>query len=516
MKSIGKKIILWSLLGITHWAILPNSSRAEPWVDTSNMVLRSSIQYLADSSLINIPTTTFPLMWHDIGDALADINVKTLNLHQLNAFKIVQRHHEYAQSEQQSIAVHVAAEDRRFTSYGDDFRDKNSISLSKTFIGDRFAANITTTRVQDPLDDESSRLDGSYLAASLGNWVISLGMQDRWWGPAWDSNLSLTNNARPIPALSLSRKSAKDFSIPFTALNIPWTITTFMGVMVDDRIIEDTLLWGFRLGFKPTRHLEINLTRLVQWAGKDRPHDLGTFWDAFKGNDNCGGNGPSIEACQAGQEPGNQMAGYDIRWSTQIRQQPIGLYFSMLAEDGDRRGGLSIFGEEQYQIGLDTQASFLNNHWRIYLEAADTFAICAKDENGDEDSINFGNCYYEHSTYQTGMRYNRRNINSLYDNDATSVVAGLISHSLGNTNFDFKLRWIQLNKDNSDKAPGNTLIGNTITEIAENTVVLSTKVHHTYRALDFTLGADISQSEFDNDIDDESDINAYISIKYNL
>jgi len=39
---------------------------AEPWVDTSNIFLRSNIQLLADMGLIKTPVTTFPLMWHDI------------------------------------------------------------------------------------------------------------------------------------------------------------------------------------------------------------------------------------------------------------------------------------------------------------------------------------------------------------------------------------------------------------------------------------------------------------------
>jgi hypothetical protein len=55
-----------------------------------------------------------------------------------------------------------------------------------------------------------------------------------------------------------------------------------------------------------------------------------------------------------------------------------------------------------------------------------------------------------------------------------------------------------------------------VTEIAENVLMLSSKVQHSYRNWRFTVGADISQSKFDNDISDETDVNAYFNVEYNL
>ena len=318
-----------------------------------------------------------------------------------------------------------------------------------------------------------------------------------------------------MPALAISRKSAIGFDVPFTDHSIPWTVTSFMGLMDDDRVVNDALLWGFRLNFKPAENWEVGVTRLAQWSGDGRPSDLGTFWRVLKGEDNCGGNGPTIEECQNGEEPGNQLAGYDIRWSSNILQQPFSVYFTMFAEDGDRKGGLSIFGEERYQLGLDTQISFLNQNWRAYLEGTDTYALCSDGVNGDGSS-NIGDCYYEHSIYKTGMRYKGRSIGSSYENDASTLVFGLISQGTGETNYEFKFRWLQLNKDNSDRAPGNDQIGNTVTEIAENVLMLSSKVQHNYKNWRFTVGADISQSEFDNDISNKNEVNGYFNVEYNL
>lgn len=505
-----KKLSL-ALLPLSFCSLLS----AEPWVDTSNIFLRSNIQLLADTGLIKTPVTTFPLMWHDIARDLKTIQLAKLSAKQINAYSYVNHQYRLAKQSRKTLKANMATDDKRFTSYGDSFRDNNSVTFSSSFMTDSLAANITTSYVNSPNDDDKVRLDGSYVAAFFGNWVFSAGKQDRWWGPAWDTSLSLTNNARPMPTLAISRKSAIGLDIPFTDHSIPWTVTSFMSMMDDDRVINDALLWGFRLNFKPAANWEVGITRLAQWAGDDRPDDLNTFWRVLKGEDNCGGNGPTIEECLNGEEPGNQLAGYDIRWSSTILQQPLSVYFTMFAEDGDRKGGLSVFGEERYQLGLDTYLNFLDNDWRVYLEATDTYALCSDGVNGDGTST-IGDCYYEHSTYKTGMRYKGRSIGSSYENDASTFVLGMIAQGSNETNYEFKFRWLQLNKDNSDRAPSNPQIGNTVTEIAENVLMLSSKVQHSYRNWRFTVGADISQSKFDNDISDETDVNAYFNVEYNL
>lgn len=496
-------------------ALFCQSVFAEPWVDTSNIFLRSNIQLLADTGLIKTPVTTFPLMWHDIARDLKTVRLGLLTKRERDAFSYVNHQFRLAKKNRKTIKLNAATDEKRFSGFGDNHRDNNSISINTSFMTDYLAVNINTSYTNSPRDGDKARLDGSYVAAYLGNWVLSAGMQDRWWGPSWDTSLSISNNARPIPALAISRKSAIGFDIPFTDHSIPWTVTSFMGQMDDKRVVDNTLLWGFRLNFKPAKNWEIGVTRLAQWAGEGRPSDLGTFWRVFKGEDNCGGVGPSIEECLSGEEPGNQLAGYDIRWSSKIFEQPLSVYFTMLAEDGDRKGGLSIFGEERYQLGMDTQAAFFNNNWRVYLEATDTYALCSDGVNGDGLS-KVGNCYYEHHIYKTGMRYNLRSVGSSYENDATTVVLGAISQNNSNTNYELKFRWLQLNKDNSDRAPGNPQIGNTVTEIAENVLMLSTKVQHSYRNWRFTLGSDISRSEFDNDIKGNTDISAYLNVEYNL
>lgn len=494
--------------------ILPGGvAQAEPWVDTSNIFLKESIQRLSDSNVITTPVNTYPLMWQDIAENIRNTEVSHLSETDKNAYYYVLLQLRSAKRSEKKIEVNTASDDNRFTSFGDSFRDNNNISISRSWLTNSWAGKLHTHYNPSPLDGDKVRYSGTYLSAFLGNWVVTAGLQDRWWGPSWDTSLVLTNNARPMPALSLSRKSAVPFNIPFTQIDIPWTVTSFMGIMDDDRVIEDTLLWGFRLNFKPTPNLEIGINRLAQWGGEGRSQSLDTFVDLLLGNDNCGEH-----AFDCGEnnekEPGNQMAGYDIRWSTSILGHPFNVNFTMNAEDGDSEAG-SFFGEEQYQLGFDTHINIFEKNWRIYVEATDTYATCADGHNGDGTST-IGNCYYEHHTYNTGMRYKKRNIASIYDNDARTGTLGMISQVEDNTSFEFKFRWLQLNLDNSDKAPGNDQIGNTVTEIAENMLMLSGKVQHSYRNWRYTFGSHISKSQFDNDIDDDHDIDVFLNIEYKM
>lgn len=62
--------------------------------------------------------------------------------------------------------------------------------------------------------------------------------------------------------------------------------------------------------FVPFPSLEIGLSRGAQWCGDGRPCDFDTFVDLFLGRDNRRDDGIDPEI-----EPGNQLAGIDVRWT---------------------------------------------------------------------------------------------------------------------------------------------------------------------------------------------------------
>ncbi len=485
---------------------LNTQSLAEPWIDTSDIYLKANIQLLADTGHITTPVTTYPLMWHDIIRDVKTIELSDLSSNQESAYHYINHQFKLANRNQTRIKAQISNDDKRFTSFGDQTSDKNNFSIHSSFMFENFAAKFSPTYSLDPVDGDKVRFDGSYIAAFVGNWVLSFGQQDRWYGPTWDTSLSLTNNARPITALSIARKSAEPFTVPFTEFDIPWTVTSFMGRMNDERVVKNTLLWGFRLNLKPFKNLELGITRLAQWGGDGRSHSLSTFGDILLGKSNCGID--DVVCNENTKNPANQQAGYDLRYSFTLFDTPMSFYGQKFAEDGSE-GTFNYVTKAQPQIGLDAHLTLFNKPSTVFLELADSLADC-----GERDNI--GDCYYEHSSYATGMRYNGRNIGSTYDNDAKTYVLGTISQLDINTRLTAKVRYLDLNYDNQDKAPNNPIIGNTVTSIAEQVWMISGSIRHDYKNWRFTLATDISQSTFENDIDDETDFNASFIVEYNL
>lgn len=499
-QSLLTKIFLLSTL------IFNVSTIAEPWIDTSDIYLKANIQLLADTGHITTPVTTYPLMWHDIVRDLKKIDQSNLTINQQNAYHYINHQSRLAKKNLTRIKANVGLKNDRFVSFGEPQSSKNTLSVHSSIMFDNFAAKIAPNYTPNPSNGNKTRFDESYIAAFMGNWVLSFGRQNRWYGPTWDTSLSLTNNARPITALAVSRKSAEPFIIPYTDFGIPWTVTSFMGKMDDTRTIKDTLLWGFRLNFKPINNLEIGLTRLAQWGGKEHSQSFSTFWDVFIGRTNCGID--DLVCDENNPNPANQQAGYDLRYSFSLFDLPMSFYGQKFAEDG-KEGTLQYLTKAQPQVGIDAHLSIFSKPSTVFIEFADSLADC-----GERDKI--GDCYYEHSTYTTGMRYHGRTIGSTYDNDAKTYVLGTISQLGTNTRLTTKLRYLDLNYDNSDKAADNANIGNTVTHYAEQVWMISSSVQHDYENWRFTLSGDVSQSSFENTINDETDFNASLQVEYNL
>ena len=507
-----KKIIINSLF-IYTFLIISFPSKAEPWVDTSNIFLRADLQLLADEGHLNVPLTTYPIMWADITSGLRNVNPVELSEESKNAYWHVKQLMRRAKKGHNSFQMNMATDEKRFTSFGDEFRDANTITSSFGFMGDFMAAKISTTAVEDPRDDENINWDGSYIAFYLGNWVFSVGAYDRWWGPGLDTTLALSNNAKPMPSIALTRKSSAPFVMPFfNDIKIPWNVTTFMGQMEEERHVPNALLWGFRMNFKLTQKLEVGVTRTAQWAGDDRPSSFDTFVDVLLGNDNCG----EEFSCGEGrleEEPGNQMAGYDLRYSRPF-DWPVSIYYQIHAEDGSGED-YSFISKKVDMFGLETRVNMFDNSWLAFIEYADTYLDCTlydEQDNGIDDA----DCLYEHHIYETGMRYKQRALCNIYENDSESIVLGLISQLNSLESWEIKLRFLDLNYDNSDKYPDNPDLGNTLTKRAEYMTMLSVKYQLRKGKFKYTVGSSLSHSSYDDDLDDDIEPNMYFNVEMTL
>lgn len=290
---------------------------AAPWLSPGDSGLRSDITTLADAGVLRAPITTWPFPWGDILVDLRNVNAAELNGPALLALERI-RARARAETRINTISARVRTsvveKPRTIRTFEDTPRADAELAGSISWTGERVAFNLQATYVSlessaSPSDDTELRLDGSFAGVALGNWMLLAGYPERWWGPGWDGSLILSTNARPTPQIAISRNSAEAFETRWLRWMGPWSLTAYMGQLDDERIVNDALLFGMRLAFKPLPGLELGFSRTAQWCGDGRPCDTEAFGNLLIGRDNRGVNVGEDE------EPGNQLAGMDVRWA---------------------------------------------------------------------------------------------------------------------------------------------------------------------------------------------------------
>jgi hypothetical protein len=409
------------VFGLAAAAFAMTASAGEPWLAQGNVQVRHDLELLVDEGVINLPISAWPIPVSDLAAALSRVGkqpvesstaagraVAPVSLSPAQA-AAVQRLRRYAREGQPQIGSELRITNRPvdLRTFADDPREQAEVSAWVSgFMGDRWGGRLQVRGVSDPDDDQPLRLDGSYLAGKFGNWIVTAGAMDRWWGSGWDGSLILSNNARPIPSISLDRAVSDPFETRWLSWLGPWRMTTFMGYMDGDRQDYDhPLLFGLRLSARPLKGLEISLERTAQWCGQGRSCNWDDFWNLWWGNDNAGENVDPED------EPGNQLAGWDIRWASPFGGWPYAVYFQHTGETIDNKiprpyrslelAGLEFWGES------DDAAS-----WRVSLEWSLT--RCGGTEDGDK----LWDCAYNNNVFNVeGYRYLGRPIGHSMDGD---------------------------------------------------------------------------------------------------
>jgi len=428
------------------------------WVDADDLHLRADIQLLADVGVITTPTTTYPVMWSGVMKGINNANVEDLAPNIQDAYyRVVSRYNEYHDNDSVTkVSLAASNETQRFQHVGSPVKDKAEASLEHTGQKGRFVYNLKANYAYDAEDGDDLTLDGSYLSMLLGNWVFTAGSYDQTYGQGWDTQITKSTNARPLPSLTLTRNSPDAFDIPVLKWLGPWAVTTGVSWMNDDdyREIENTLLWSFRASIKPIHNLELGVSRTAQLCGDGKSCGAGTWWDMFSGDSNV----------TSGENPANQLAAVDIRWGDTLYGVPYGIYWESMGEDSFRLDRFPPFQAKSYLIGADVTYRVNSQVVKTFFEFTDTNAYCLGID---------GDCTYEHSVYKGGYRYQGRSIGSTYDNDNKTYVLGFIGFSDNGHKWKSNLRYLDLNVDNRNApSPG----GNTVTAIAEQ----ATQIDFTY------------------------------------
>lgn len=386
---------------------------AAPWIDPGDSGLRHDIQVLADEGVLRGPVATWPLAWEDLKPGLDDAPAD-LSAHARAALtRVVQRMEQETGRDRPLLRSHAAVADnpRRIRAFEDEPRESMELGAGLEVNRLGIAARAQVQWVDDPNDDKEWRADGSYLAFDVGNWTLAGSIEDRHWGPGWQSSMILSSNARPVPAITLSRLQTRAFENRWLRWIGPWDFVMLYGVLEGERVVSDAQVFSVRLNLRPLESLEVGITGLGLWCGDDQ--ECG--WDNF--GELVSGSGDSDQY--------DRLTGFDLRWSTGLAGVPFALYTHWVGEDfGDGAARSFLPSKLLAQFGVETwgQARRLGTY-RLFLEWADTECNFSLYES-ISDSQGKPGCAYRNSTYQSGQTYRGRSFAHSFDQDSGVATLG--------------------------------------------------------------------------------------------
>ena len=330
MKGVARVLALSMVLfgGSKAWAL------GGFYLPVGDGALRADLQLLVDAGVINLPLMAWPLPRADVAAALdAGDEPDFDDAHLRLAFERVRAKIALPDADAHGF-VQVdtrAGEPALLRDFDTVAREEGELSLAAGASNDTVALVARLTAATSPADNQVLRGDGSELTFHLGNWLVGANTLDRWWGPGQESSLILSNNARPMPLLAIDRATSKAFDNVLLHWIGPWRLNILFGQMDNHRRdIPRPLFLGLRVEFQPLPWLDLAMSRTNQFCGKGRICDLQTVKNLLLGNDNVGTD------VDAAQQPGNGLAGFDLRIRSPWSRLPLAI------RAGHRRGRVAL------------------------------------------------------------------------------------------------------------------------------------------------------------------------------
>lgn len=419
---------------ILSLCLAPLAGRADPWLNPGDIQARQDVELLSDTGVIDIPITTWPLPWGSIAAQLATLNPDALSPAQQLAYNRLLTGIEAVQAGGDELGYEVAAAPGRapLNWFGNTTRGKEQAAISYSGYYGLAAFRLNLIGVYGSSDHQRGRFDGSYVSFALGNWILTAGQVEQWWGPAWSGSLILGTNARPAPGVIFSRNVATPFNVPVLKLLGPWTLTVFAQRLENDRYVPHPFLLGARLAFRPLAGVEFGLSRTAEFGGEGRQQGWYCIWQTFIGRTNRNLNNLSSDCS-------NQLAAFDTRFH--IPHTDMDFYSQWNAEDSG--GGYpskwsDLFGLSYYgPVGSD------GGNYRTFLEYANTTTDSYK---GGVPNFEYENL----PVYHSGYRYRGVSLGYPTDNDSELWTAGVTLQGADDGGLTFLLQHGTLNRDNTN------------------------------------------------------------------
>lgn len=421
-----RRCVLALLLGLS------GPAAAGPWAEPDDRQLRNDVELLKAAGVLRGPVISWPLPWAQIARGLESVEVHALAPHLAAAHRRLTAQSERALLRNRyEVRVAAATDPALFRDFGAGAREEFDGSVRAEHDLGKLTIGYGVGYRPDQ-DGKDYHFEPSYAALQLGNWAFYGGNVPTWWGPGVDSALLFSTNARTFPRIGFKRLAPEPIDFPVLRWLGPVRFDIFAGVATEARDdFDDPVIAGMRVEFEPVRGLSVGLSRGLQLCGEGRPCDFGTIIDAIIGIGDADNTGTF-------DEPGNQLAGFDISYSGMAGKVGYRVYGEAIAEDEDntlieqfgRLAGIALSGP----IGTDGAT------WQLGFEAADTLAIKAF------GSERYPGSFYWNFIYTDGWTYRSEVIGHTIGGDGKVLSLSGSYTDAANRRFYGSLRAIDYNR----------------------------------------------------------------------
>ncbi|OJT96900.1 MAG: hypothetical protein BGN82_01515 [Alphaproteobacteria bacterium 65-7] len=381
--------------------LLSMPAQAGPWAEVGDNQLRTDIELLAEAGALDGITTHWPLPWRSIGARLRDGLDGQPETVRAAAERVLRR----ARAETEpgfSASLYLDATHAPSVVYGFDGmgRGQGTAQAVLDFNQGIFSGRLALGGITQNWRGNTTRLnlDESYLSARLGDVRLYGGWLSHWWGPGQVTALSLSNNARPMPQIGISRAVTDASSLPVLRWLGPWQAEFLLGVLDGPRLQRDTYYNALRVTFNPLPGLEIGLSRTQMFCGQGVSCAPLRDYFAFR-NDNSIVNRT------------NDQGAFDIKYSGRMGELPFQIYMQAMNEDSSP----ITYSVTSHLFGAGIFLPVGDNPLKLTLEYADSVPTV--------DIFSFGTVLhgaaYNNSRYPDGMRYRGRSLGFSLDSDST-------------------------------------------------------------------------------------------------
>jgi len=425
----------------TAFSFAATQSFAEPWVNSGDERTRHHLQVLSDSSKLNLPLTTWPIMWSGIKRGLDHIHVESLNEAELWSYRYLRHHLERAMRNTGST-IRIKGSSlptNALSGFSDDTREGSEASVSLNLSGENYALKVSNSYINDPVTGNSNRLDGSYFAYTYKNWAFGVGKIDRWWGPGWQGSALLTQSARPVSSVFFQRKDTAAKSFDSFGWLGSWDLTAFLGELSDKRSnIDDPRLAGARFTFKPFHFAEFGISRTRMSGGNVLPN---------------------TNLSEEYLDSSYQLTAFDWRVGKSLSNFQLGLYQQLARKNSDATSST----DEASILGMEMGLTVLGLNSRLSLERQST--------------TNNASSIFDDPLFSNGYRYHGKPIATAIDSAAKTITLRLDHYFDTGQQFSWQLGKASLNDDNiALEPPAGPIYGKNAIELDYASITFKTPV----------------------------------------